>query len=92
VTSDVTEKDIFVTLLRAKNAQGAIEALQFVANSDLQGWQSEAKEHAIKWKAGINYLATIWSGLDNRQRFVTLQQVASVLRTSLCNDVESRTL
>jgi hypothetical protein len=90
--SDMTEKDMFVAVLRARGAQGAIDALQFVGTSDLRTWQSEAQEHAAKWKAGINHLATVWKELDTRQRFVTLQQVASVLRTSLCNDVESRTL
>jgi hypothetical protein len=92
VTPDVDEKDIFVALLNAKGAQGAIDALQFVASSDLESWQSAAKEHAEKWKAEINHVATSWNELDSGRRFATLQQVASVLRTSLCNDVESRTL
>ncbi len=90
--SDLTEKDIFVAVLNAKNVQGAIDASQFLAASGLQSWQSQAKEHAEKWKAGISHVATAWNELDSGQRFATLQQVASVLRTSLCNDLESRTL
>ncbi len=42
------------------------------------------------WRKDIKKLAAQWSELDERERFAVIQQIGSVLRTILANDVESR--
>jgi hypothetical protein len=70
---------------------GAISALEYLSATDvLEDWQNEAASVAGKWRKGINDVAAAWSELDRKQRFATLQQVGSVLRTSLANDLEGR--
>jgi len=85
-----SEKTIFQDVLKARGADGAISALEYLSTGALEDWQNKAADLAKKWRTGINDLAGAWNELDNRQRFATLQQVGSVLRTSLVNDLESR--
>lgn len=84
------EKPIFRAVLKARGAGGAIGALDFVSTGAPEDWQTRAADYAKAWKEGIDAVAKAWPELDNRQRFATLQQVGSVLRTSLVNDLESR--
>lgn len=84
------ERFIFEAVLKARSADGAISALEYLSTGSLEDWQNNAADLAKKWRKGINDVAAAWNELDNRQRFATLQQVGSVLRTSLVNDLESR--
>jgi hypothetical protein len=84
------ERSIFQDVLEKRSADSATEAMAYVKADDLKEWESKAADHAKNWKDGIGAVASAWSELDNSQRFATLQQVASVLRTSLVNDLESR--
>ena len=84
------QKDIFLDVLKARSADGAISALEFLSTGAPEDWQNQAADHAEEWKKGINDVAEAWNELDKRQRFATLQQVGSALRTSLVNDLDSR--
>jgi hypothetical protein len=98
------EKHIFQELLKARSADAAIgadaangaaeafRAFEFVSTVALEDWQKLAAGFAKDWREGINTIAEVWQQLDKRQRFATLQQVGSVLRSSLANDLESRLL
>lgn len=88
--SEGDQKDIFRGVLAARGADEAISVLDDLSTSALEEWQNVAADLGKKWKKGINKVAAAWKELDKRQRFATLQQVGSVLRTSLVNDLESR--
>lgn len=88
--SGTSEKDAFEATLKAKNAEGALSALRYVSSCTIDDWQDMAPKYAEQWREGVNVLASAWNDLDNRARFATLQQVGSILRTSLVNDLESR--
>jgi hypothetical protein len=81
---------IFRDVLAARNANEAISVLDYLSASAFEDWQEKAAGFARKWRKGINDIAAAWNELDRWQRFATLQQVGSVLRTSLANDLESR--
>jgi hypothetical protein len=56
-----------------------------------KNWPSdEVEELAHDWREDVVSLATDWAELNRSERFAVLQQVSSVLRTGLANDVESR--
>jgi hypothetical protein len=88
--SGENEKDLFKAVMRAKSTAAAISAFEYIKSDALDEWQAKAPGHADSWRKGVNSIADKWGELDNAQRFVTLQQVGSVLRTSLANDLESR--
>jgi hypothetical protein len=88
--SEGAEKLIFQAVLKARSADGAISALEYLSTGALEDWQNKAADLAKGWRKGINDVAAAWNELDNRQRFATFQQVGSVLRTSLATDLESR--
>lgn len=85
-----SEQEIFREVLKARNADEAIIAMEYISSGSLEDWQNKAAGHATNWRNGIKDVAAAWNELDDRQRFATLQQVGSVLRTSLVNDLESR--
>lgn len=84
------ERPLFQAVLKASHADGALAALAYVAAGALDDWQDKAPAHAAAWRQGIAAVAQAWPKLDNAQRFATLQQAGSILRTSLANDLESR--
>ena len=86
------EPTILLALLEDRRATTAIEAFHFVSTGSLEDWRRDAANSATNWKAGLNALADDWQHLDNDQRFATLQQAGSILRSSLTNDLESRLL
>jgi hypothetical protein len=95
VESEGAQKDIFYDdVLTARKADKAIsEAISvfdYFSKGTFEDWQNEAPDLGKKWRDGINKVAAGWNELDKRQRFATLQQVGSILRTSLVNDLESR--
>jgi hypothetical protein len=83
--------DIFQAVLVANQADGAIAVLEYLSHGVPNDWQDQAAGHAKNWQSAINALASAWNKFDSRQRFATLQQVGSILRTSLAYDLESRT-
>jgi len=84
------EARLFRDLLQSRNATKAVTVLDYLATSDLERWERTAADQAKTWRKEINSLVATWNDLDPKQHFVTLQQVGSVLRTSLVNDLESR--
>jgi hypothetical protein len=88
--SEGDQQRIFRTVLTTKGASEAIGALDYLSTGAFDDWQNKAADLAKEWRQGINSVAAHWSKLDSQQRFATLQQVGSVLRTSLVNDLESR--
>ena len=57
--------------------------------ADVREWPPN-QDFGKDWRSDVKKLAASWDDLSPRQRFLVLQQVASVLRTVLVNDVESR--
>src|SRR5262249_33685939 len=88
--SGENERDLFKAVVRAKGTTEAVSAFEYIKSDALDEWQTLAPGHAQNWRKGINAIADKWGELDNAQRFLMLQQVGSVLRTSLANDLESR--
>ena len=88
--SEDTLKRIIRDLLAATKSNGAIGTLDYFSARAFQDWEEQAVALGGQWRTGINDLAAVWTRLDGRQRFATIQQVGSVLRTSLSTDLESR--
>lgn len=88
--AEEAERKVFQALLRANGAEGAIAAIEYLSNRAPEDWQSKGAQLAKEWRKGINDVAKAWNRLDSGQRFATLQQVGSILRTSLVIDLESR--
>jgi hypothetical protein len=88
--SEGEQKVIFRALLTARNAGEAITVFDYFSNGVFKDWEEKAVDLGKKWKKGIAGVAAAWGELDERQRFATLQQVGSILRTALVNDLESR--
>jgi hypothetical protein len=88
--SEGDQKLIFQEVLKARRAEGAISVSDYLSTGAFEDWQNQAASLAKEWRKGINGVAASWKELDRRQRFATLQQAGSVLRTSLTNDLDSR--
>jgi len=92
--SEGEQRGVFRGLLASGEADDDVRGLTTVSDyfsaRVFDDWQSVAREHGMRWRRGVARLATRWHAFDNRERFATLQQVGSILRTSLANDVESR--
>jgi hypothetical protein len=85
-------KVAFRAVLDAKSTPGAISVLDYFSEGKFENWQEEASDLGKKWKEGIKKVAAAWNELNEKERFATLQQVGSKLRTSLVTDLESRLL
>jgi len=81
---------IFRAVLTAKTTDKAISVFDYFSTGAFEDWQNEATDLGKKWRAGIRDVAAAWNELNEGQRFATLQQVGSILRTTLVNDLESR--
>jgi len=88
--SEDTLRGMIRDLLAATKSDGALGALDYISARAFQDWEEQAVALGGKWRMGINDLAAVWTRLDGRQRFATIQQAGSVLRTSLSTDLESR--
>jgi hypothetical protein len=88
--SEDTLKRIIRDLLVARKCDGAIGALDYFSARAFQDWEEQAAGLGGQWRTGIKDLAAVWATLDGGQRFATIQQVGSVLRTGLSTDLESR--
>jgi hypothetical protein len=88
-------RETFVAVLKREQLHDALATLDYLKGFDQPGvglvdWPRSAPDIADKWKTDIAKLATGWDTLSAVEGFVVLQQVGSVLRTSMVNDVESR--
>jgi hypothetical protein len=88
--SEGDQMSVFRDVLKGRGAVGAISVLDYLSTGVLGDWQNRAAGLAKEWRTGMNQVAAGWKELDKKQRFATLQQAGSVLRTSLANDLESR--
>jgi hypothetical protein len=82
----------FRMALEARDSNEAISVLNYFSEGKFEDWQEKASDLGKKWRKGIIDLAAAWDKLDEGQRFASLQQVGSKLRTSLVTDLESRLL
>jgi len=88
------EREIFIHILRVKTTNATngqvIDVLDYFKNSTFEDWQKEATSLGEKWRAGIKNVAANWKELNAKERFALLQQVGSILRSTLVNDLDSR--
>ena len=89
-TSEGNQRSTFRDVLEGKGAIGAVSTLDYLSTGVFEDWDDRAPALAKEWRNGVNQVAAAWKELDMQQRFATLQQAGSVLRTSLTNDLESR--
>lgn len=76
--------------LGTSEAKAVLRGLDCLEDGVLTKWETEAGPLAKHWRAAIAQLGARWGDLSDQERFVTIQQAGSILRTSLCCDVESR--
>jgi hypothetical protein len=88
-STDLKEKENFLELVQGRHLDGAERAMAELDRADVREWPPNP-EFGKDWKDDVKELAARWDDLSARQRFIVLQQVASILRTVLVNDVESR--
>ena len=70
---------------------GTQELVKLLAEAKVSEWPpSNLVQLASGWREDVAVLADRWGELDEEERFAVLQQAASMLRTGLTNDVESR--
>lgn len=87
---EIFHKDVLIAQQDDKAIGEAIGVFDYFSKGAFEDWQTMAADYGKKWREGIDKIAAGWNELDERQRFATLQQVGSILRTSLVNDLESR--
>jgi hypothetical protein len=85
-----TQEDLLREVLEKRQAVEAIAVLDYFKGEMLGDWQSKATQLGKNWGKEIKKVAADWSELDERERFATLQQVGSKLRSALVTDLESR--
>jgi len=84
------QQNILRDVLKSIEANEANETLDYFTRSDFHDWRSVAADHGKQWRNDIRMIAEKWNIIDEKQRFASLQQVGSLLRSSLVNDLESR--
>jgi hypothetical protein len=81
----------FQDLLQRRDLKAALKLTKHLKEAEAQDWPSDDFDKmANEWRKDIRNLAGSWGEIDSNERFAVLQQVSSVLRTGLTNDVESR--
>lgn len=81
----------FLTVLDRRELTAARALVEHLGDVDSSRWPSEDIETlAREWRKDVAELVEEWTELDGKERFAVLQQVASVLRTGLTYDIESR--
>ena len=92
-------KETFCSLLERRRYNGALGLIghldeveeRTVDDGKAPEWPSpELNGHAKAWRTDISELGKRWSDLSEEEFFPVLQQVGSVLRTSILNDIEAR--
>jgi hypothetical protein len=77
-------------LLENRGQYAATQFREVMTRDDLSNWPFIKPNDCKEWGRGVAALADDWQNLNERERFVVLQQVGSVLRSALANDVQSR--
>jgi hypothetical protein len=77
-------------VLMNRGIEQANKVLDYFQARKFDDWEKQATELGDKWRAGIKDVAKAWDSLGEEERFATLQQVGSILRASLVNDLDSR--
>lgn len=89
-----TQKDMLRALLigwqQRPAAAAAADVLDYFSAAVFHDWDTVAPSYGSDWRDGMSEVATHWSELDEQQRFATIQQAGSILRSALANDLESR--
>ena len=84
----------FEGLLRRRELTAAQALIGHLRDrATIQEWPGDEpglQEMARRWRDDVAELAKGWKETNSGERFAVLQQVCSVLRTGLTNDVESR--
>lgn len=83
-------KDEFEKILKRMNLGNAVTIMDKLSEADLTKWPPYSLDECKRWRTDVAGLGRRWGDLSEDERFVVLQQVGSVLRTNLANDVESR--
>ena len=84
-------KDAFQAVVERLGLAGAQELVKLLDEVNVSEWPpSDLVEVASGWRKDVVALANRWGELDEPERFAVLQQAASMLRTGLTYDVESR--
>jgi hypothetical protein len=89
-----TPKDVFRAVIGKErlNLTAAQELSKLLETAKVSEWPTSGlDELASAWDTReVGKIADRWAELDDGERFAVLQQTASMLRTGLANDVESR--
>jgi hypothetical protein len=89
--SEGDQRVLFRGVLTKHNAgKQAISVFEYFKTKNFEDWQGKAPGLGTEWRRGIKDVAKAWNVLDEPERFATLQQVGSILRTSLTIDLDSR--
>ena len=84
-------KDAFQAIVARLGLAGAQDLVNLLDGVKVSEWPpSDLVKVASGWRKDAVVLANRWEELDEGERFAVLQQAASMLRTGLTNDVESR--
>ena len=84
------QKGRFESILKRLELTDALEVVAKLSQADRADWPAVTAADGERWRTAAQTLAGRWPEFDERERFVVLQQVGSVLRTNLAHDVESR--
>ena len=87
---NIFQEDVLLAQRNDPAVNGAISTFDYFSAGAFEDWREKAADHGKQWREGIDRIAAGWDQLNERQRFATLQQVGSILRTCLVNDLESR--
>jgi hypothetical protein len=84
-------RETFEAILERRGLTRARALIEHLDKASPKNWPSDdVEELAHAWREDVVSLATDWAEINRSERFAVLQQVSSVLRTGLANDVESR--
>jgi len=89
-SSDDHRKRLEDLLARMDLQRAAAVREKLAEETSLADWPNRIIGDGKLWRTDIKKLAERWSELDDADRFAVVQQLGSVLRTLLANDVESR--
>lgn len=82
--------NVLRNMLTSRGLDKAVKVLDYFKEGKFDNWLVEASGHGEDWREGIKQVSADWGDLSDEERFAILQQVGSILRTSLVNDMESR--
>lgn len=84
-------EETFKAVLELKKLPDALGFIQYADQATPTDWHGRKLVRlAHEWRTDVVSLKDGWDELDPGKRFAVLQQVSSMLRTSLTYDVESR--